>query len=209
MQHRTTTKQKLLNVLKRLHDSSMKEIMVHFSISEVAVRRHLAELIRQDFIKERIVKQEIGRPYHIYTLTVRGHGTFPNQYEQLSVELLDDLEALQGREAVQAVLLRRKIREEAEIASLIAGEDFDGKIQKIVEHQNKKGYMIEYEQKEDGNYEMKNYNCPIYNLASSYREICRNEKEMLSAVLDDSGVVSESCMTSGGNYCCWVIEKTS
>lgn len=206
MQRRTTTKQQLLNILKRKYECSMKELMVHFSISEVAVRRHLADLIRQDFIKERIVKQAIGRPFNMYTLTDK-HSTFPNQYDQLSVELLEDLEELQGGEAVADLLWRRKSREEAELAALIAEEDFDGKIEKIVQHQNSKGYMIEYEQTAEGDYRIKNFNCPIYNLASSYQQVCRNEKDMLRTILDKSLVISEACMTDGEAFCCWKIEK--
>src|SRR5699024_8418222 len=121
------------------------------------------DLIRQGFVKEKIVKQDIGRPFHLYSLTGKGHDTFPNQYEQLPMELLKDLEALHGKEAVQALLLKRKEREEEELISRLEDIDFDEKIERIVEVQKEKGYMLEYEKTASGDYEIKNYNCPIFN----------------------------------------------
>jgi len=110
---RASTKDKLLNILKKDHKSTIKEIMDYFTISEIAVRRHLNELEQQGFITREEVKQEISRPYYVYLLTEKGHQTFPNQYEQLPIELLQDLEAVQGKQAVTEVLAQRLQREKA------------------------------------------------------------------------------------------------
>src|SRR5690625_4717401 len=76
----TSTKRKLLIVLKKSNESSMKEIMQHFNLSEIAIRRHLHDLIREQLVEEHSVKQEIGRPFKVYRLTTKGHELFPNQY---------------------------------------------------------------------------------------------------------------------------------
>lgn len=205
MRKRATTKEKILHILKKDNEISIKELMDYFSISEVAIRRHLNDLIRQQFVKERTVKQDIGRPYHLYSLTKKGHHTFPNQYEQLSVELLQDLEMLQGKKAVHEVLLRRKEREEQALQQELPEESFDERVKKLVELQEEKGYMLECEQTDEGDYEIKNFNCPIYSLASSYHIVCTNEKEMYRDVFPKSDVTSHSCMTKGGKYCKWTI----
>lgn len=207
MARNKTTKEKILHILKKDHETSIKELMDYFTISEVAVRRHLNDLIRQQFVEERIVKQDIGRPFHLYSLTRKGHETFPNQYDHLPVQLLKDLEALHGKKAVQEVLLKRKEREENELVTEIEETDFDEKIKKMVELQEEKGYMLEYEQTEEGHYEIKNFNCPIYNLASEFRVICKNEKDIYRTIFPNSKIVSHSCMTNGGKYCCWFISK--
>lgn len=207
LDNHTPTKQKLLNVLKREDYSSIKEVMEHFAISEIAVRKHLRELIGRGFVKEKVVKQEIGRPYHLYSLTSKGHGTFPNQHEQLPLELLRDLEELKGEVAVNDLLLKRKQREEVELTKRMQNVTFDQKVEQMVEYQNEKGYMIEYEKTTDGNYAIKNYNCPIYNLASSYGQICNHEKEMYRNVFTGSTVDSDACLTTGDHFCCWIIKK--
>jgi len=205
--NRTTTKEKILHILKKDSEIAIKDLMDYFSISEVAIRRHLNDLIRQGFVKDRIVKQDIGRPYHLYSLTGKGHDTFPNQYDQLPIELLKDLESLQGKNAVTELLLKRKKREEEEYSSQLQDEEFDEKIKKIVDLQEEKGYMMNIEKKADGGYEIKNFNCPIYNLASSFGQICTNEKEMYATLFPRSKVTAHSCMTKGEKYCRWVITK--
>jgi len=204
---RTPTKQKILNILKKEHRCTIKEMMDYFSISEIAVRRHLGELEQQEFIKKTITKQDIGRPFYTYELTEKGHSTFPNQYESLPLELLQDLESIQGKEAVKAVLEKRMEREKDFFTSNINTDNFDQKISDIVRLQNEKGFIIEYQQLPNGDYELKNYNCPIMNIASSYQQVCKNEKTVLAEVFSNSEVQPGSCIASNDHYCKWIITK--
>jgi len=205
---RKTTKDKILYILKKDNEISIKELMEYFTISEVAIRRHLNDLIREQFVKEKVVKQSIGRPYHLYSLTSKGHETFPNQYDQLPVELLKDLEDLHGEEVVNDVLKKRIEREEEELIEQLANsDDFEEKIKKMTEFQEEKGYIIDYDRTKDGDYQIKNFNCPIYNVASSFNQICTHEKEMFKNVFPGSEIVSRSCMTKGDKYCYWFISK--
>ena len=207
MKKRASTKEKLLNILKKDHKCTIKDIMDHFTISEIAVRRHLHELEKQGFIKKEEVKQDIGRPYHMYLLTEKGHQTFPNQYEQLPLELLQDLEVVQGKQVVSEVLAQRMEREKALFKERIQTDDFDKQIVEMLKIQDEQGYMNEYKKTPEGDYEITNYNCPILNIASSYTEICSNEKKVLSDVFTDSEVISKTCITRGDIYCKWVITK--
>ena len=207
MNKRTSTKQKLLNILKKDHKLTMKEIMAYFTISEIAVRRHIHELIQQGFLKKQSMKQEIGRPYYIYELTEKGHATFPNENDTLPLEILQDLEAVEGPQVVKKVLAKRMERDKAAFQQTIESDCFDENIATIVKIQEDKGFMIEYEQTENGDYEIRNYNCPIMNIASKYQQVCLNEKKVLSDVFSDSKVISKSCIATGGKYCEWVITQ--
>src|SRR5690625_4999843 len=141
--------------------------MVYFDISEIAVRKHLAELEQQGFIRRKEIKQDIGRPYYIYTLTEKGHQTFPNQFEQLPLEILQDLEDSQGKRAVNALLKQRKSREVETFQTELGDKSFDDRIAAMAKIQDEKGYMIEYEKNAAGDYDVKNYHCPIINIAST------------------------------------------
>lgn len=165
MGDRIPVKQELLDVLKKEGKITIQEIMRHFSISEVAVRRHLHDLEQQGFVKRHTVKQELGRPYHTYELTAAGHNTFPNQYEQLPVDLLNDLEELEGKETVNKLITKRMEREKSEFTEAISASNLDSKIHQFAEIQDAKGYMVELNKIDDGYYEMRHYNCPIVNLA--------------------------------------------
>ncbi|OZU88572.1 hypothetical protein CIL03_09730 [Virgibacillus indicus] len=206
MNKRTPTKQKLLNILKKDHEMMITEIMEYFTISEIAVRKHIHELVQQGFVKRKTIKQSMGRPYYVYELTKKGHDTFPNQYEKLPLELLQDLEALQGKQAVNDVLARRMERERDFFEKEIASDEFDEKIAEVARIQDEKGYMVEVEKTEEGHYEMKHFNCPISNIATEYRQVCRNEKIVFDDVFPTSEVISHSCITSGDNFCKWTIK---
>lgn len=203
----SSTKQKILNVLKKLHGANLKELMKHFSISEIAVRKHLSELEQRGFIEKEIVKQEIGRPYYAYTLTRKGHATFPNQYEQLPVELLKDLEAIHGIDVVHDVLEQKMKREKKKLTSNIQAKDFEQKVKEYIEFQNQNGFFIEYKQLENGDFELKNYHCPIENVAAAYRQICHNEKNVLSNIFHKSDVQLKKCIVKNAHYCQWKISK--
>lgn len=207
MNKRTPTKQKLLNILKKDHKSTMKDIMVYFEISEIAVRKHIRELEQQGFLKKKSIKQEIGRPYYTYELTEKGHATFPNEYETLPLELLQDLESLQGEQAVKDVLAKRMQREKTQFLKAVESKDFDQQIATIMGLQDEKGFMVEYDQTVNGDYEIRNFNCPIINIASTYQQVCVNEKKVLADVFPSSKVLSKSCIATGGKFCKWTITK--
>ncbi|MDY0408787.1 DeoR family transcriptional regulator [Paracerasibacillus soli] len=77
MKKLTSTKEKLLVILKKGNKMTIEDIMIHFSVSEIAVRKHLNELVREGFIKKRTVKQKIGRPFYEYELTKKAIKLFP------------------------------------------------------------------------------------------------------------------------------------
>ncbi|MEC5424929.1 DeoR family transcriptional regulator [Virgibacillus sp. C22-A2] len=204
---RKTTKQKVLNILKKESEVTIVEIMAYFSISEIAVRKHIHELEQQGFLKKNTIKQKVGRPYHTYELTKKGHDTFPNQYESLPLELLQDLEELQGTQAVNDLLSKRMQREKSYFDNEIHTTAFDEKVEEVARIQDEKGYMVEVEKTEDGHYEMKHFNCPISNIASTYNQVCSNEKMVFEEVFSSSEVISHTCITKGHNYCRWTIKK--
>ncbi|MFD1608927.1 helix-turn-helix transcriptional regulator [Oceanobacillus luteolus] len=202
-----TTKEKLLMILKKNKAITIDGLMDFFTISEPAIRKHLHELEKQKLIKRKAHKQEIGRPYYTYELTDKGHGIFPNQYEQLPVELLEDLEELHGPETVKQLLFKRMEREETKLLAELDGKDFDEKVNTLVEVQNQAGYMLEVERTPEGDYFLINYNCPIANIARHYRQVCKNEKIMYNHIFEHSQVKPEALITGGAHVCRWLIKN--
>lgn len=202
-----TTKEKILYILKKDGEISMKDLADYFTISDIAIRKHVQSLLWDGFIKKRRKRQEIGRPYHLYSLTKKGHHTFPNQYDKLPVKLLEDLEELEGTEVVENLLRYRKVQEEKELASKLPEDGFDERMLEMIRLQEEKGYMIDYTKLDNGDYEMKIFNCPIYNLASEFEQVCSNEETMYRNLFPKSEVKITSHLTKGAKYCSWTISK--
>ncbi|MHA6251940.1 helix-turn-helix transcriptional regulator [Oceanobacillus sp. CAU 1775] len=205
-----TTKDQLLMLIKKHSGITFEEIKEFFSISEPAIRKHLTEMEKQAIIEKHAQKQKIGRPYYTYELTKKGHGLFPNQYESLPVELLDDLAELQGPDAVHALLDQRRLREEEELREQLAeAENFEEKIKTLVQLQNNKGYMVEIEETPEGDFKLTNFNCPISNIAYHYRQVCKNEKTIYNNLFDSSEVIPQNYITTGAQVCKWLIKAPS
>ncbi|TMN21261.1 helix-turn-helix transcriptional regulator [Lentibacillus cibarius] len=207
MQNNGSAKRTVLTVLKKENELTISGIMSYFTISEVAVRRHLRELERQGLVKKRFVKQKLGRPYLIYSLTPSGHKTFPSQYESLSLEILWDLEALEGVETVEKVIQKRTEREQAEVKNELNTDDFGQKIRDVAAIQNNKGYMVEVEKIGEDSYEMRHYHCPIAKVASAYRQICSGDQRLYEDLFSEGCVEPRSCIVDGDNCCKWTIKK--
>lgn len=207
MKQQTSTKLKLLQVLKKERTHTMREIMRHFSISEIAVRKHMNVLLEEGFIDEEAVKQDIGRPYYVYTLTDKGHQTLPTHCDQLPIEFLQDVEAVHGREAVNQVLHDQMEREISLFKDALDSGDFDEKMDHLTRVQDEKGYMVEFIKHEDGSYEMRNYHCPIIHIASEYKDVCANEQHAYATLFPKSEVLAHSCITDGNNVCTWTFSK--
>lgn len=204
---KTPTKQKILEILKRKNQCSIKQLMVFFSISEIAVRKHLGELEKQGFIQKEMIKQDIGRPYYLFQLTNKGHSTFPDQYEELLLEFLDDLASMKGQEAVNEVLAKRMEREKEKYVAEIRETEFQQRVDQFVQMQNKAGFILESKELANGDYELNNYHCPIVNIAEKHRQLCRNEKQVMSDLFPGSRIQPKSCQAGEAHYCQWHISK--
>ncbi|HEX6594513.1 MAG TPA: HTH domain-containing protein [Bacillota bacterium] len=202
-----STKDRLLYILKKNDPLTIDEIMAHFTISEAAIRKHIHELEKQQFIQKQVVKQKIGRPFHKYMLTDKGHSTFPNQYKTLPVELLEDLEELYGERAVNDVLKKRMEREKASFQKQFQSDDFDRKILDIARVRDDHGYMVEVDQTDQGGYVFKHYNCPIANIATKYEQVCENERTVMEKIFPSSDVASHTSITKGDSVCTWTISR--
>ncbi|WP_156288521.1 helix-turn-helix transcriptional regulator [Oceanobacillus salinisoli] len=209
MKKQTTPKQKLLHIFKKNPAMTIGEIMKYFTISEIAVRKHIHELEQQGLVEKTSHKKKIGRPYFTYDLTKKGHDTFPNQLKTLPIDLLSDLEALQGPKAVYDVLEKRMEREKAYYESCIVTNSLEERIHQVAHIQNENGYMVEVEKTDDGDFELRNYNCPISNIASTYHQVCLNEKKMLEQLFSNSKVSAHSFITKGNHVCRWTIKNPS
>lgn len=201
----TSVKEQLLKLLKKNRELSIEEIMQHFTISEIAVRKHLQGLARQKFIEVIQHKKEIGRPYHTYQLSDKGHSYFPHRYQELSVQLLKDLEQIYGEEAVDTLLEKQSDRDKERLSEAVGTKRTDEKISLLVDQQNESGYMLEWSKVGDNEYVLKNYHCPFMEAAVQYPSMCQHEKKMFSKVFSEGTVSAESFITEGETCCKWKI----
>lgn len=210
MGKRISTKDKVIHVLKEQGTVTMDTLMEHFTISETAVRKQLHTLVQEGFIEVQQHKKEIGRPYHTYRLTEKSQESFPNRYKELSLDLLHDLEELQGSQLINELLKKQSTKEKEQLKkSLDACSTIEEKINTLKDLQNKSGYMFQVEDKGKEGFQLINFHCPFLEVAKDYPVMCQHEKEMYEALFPNQEIKTKSLQVDGNKCCQWRIAAVS
>lgn len=186
---------------------TVNNLTEHLNITHMAVRKHLNILERDGLIQSTEVKQPMGRPLQIYTLTDKGERFFPKNYEGITVDFLHDIKDLHGEESIQLLFKKREQRLIDEYsARLSLQHSVSDKINEIVNIQNEKGYMANSKQIDENTFELIEYNCPILAVAKEFKLACQCETSMLENVLNSKQVNRICCKTDGDEHCRFLVK---
>lgn len=72
-------------------EHTVAELADVLEITEMAIRRHLSNLEKDGLIYSKMVRQHVGRPTYLYGLSEKGEDTFPKEYKQFAIDMLEDL----------------------------------------------------------------------------------------------------------------------
>lgn len=199
-----STRRNIMTLLKMKGPLTIGALAEELGITEMGVRRHVLQLEQESLAKTKVVRQAMGRPMHVYSLTERADDHFPKSYHNLALELLRELDHGSGQEAVNVLFEGRKRRMLAQYSPMMQGRDLEERVAELSSIQNAGGYMAEWSKEEDGSYVMREFNCPIRQVASQYRRACQCEHQLFEELLD-AKVVRSECMAEGGQSCRYAI----
>jgi predicted ArsR family transcriptional regulator len=206
-QHEVSTRHQLLHLLKTEGNCCISELSKALGITEMAVRRHIQSLERDNLIRSYIVRQAMGRPLYRYSLTEQADDLFPKNYPQLTLDLLTELEEQTGgSEIIDRMFQGRRDKLETRYLEQMTGRPLADRVAELSSIQNSAGYMTEWEPGEEvGAYRLYEYNCPIAQVAKRYRQACHCEKQLFEQLLD-AKVERTECLADGGARCTYVIQ---
>lgn len=205
MKPNKSTRDRILDLIKKEVSLSVNELTESLQITHMAVRKHLSSLEKNDLISSREIKQPMGRPLQTYFLTEKGEQLFPKNYERITIEFLRDLNEIYGDEAVIQLFKKRENRLTNEYAQKIMATSVPEKIKELVEIQNEKGYMADLVQIDSTTYEIIEHNCPILTIANQYKVACSCETQLLKNVLNTDEIKRTTCKTDGDPHCKFLI----
>jgi predicted ArsR family transcriptional regulator len=204
----TSTRDQILHMLKTKGSLSVSDMALELGITEMAVRRHLNTLERDNLIKSTLVRQAMGRPTNVYSLSEDADELFPRNYSHFTLDFLRDIRELDGPEKVELLFRRRENRLEEAYRAQMTGE-LEERVAILAQLQNDKGYMVEWEKDESTDvYYIKEFNCPIAQIAREFKDACRCELSLFRRVLG-ADVEQTSCMAYGGEKCVFQIKKAA
>lgn len=203
--HDGMTRQSVLKLLKTKSTATAGELARELGLTEMAVRRHLAALERDGYVKPTLVKQAMGRPAYTYGLTEEADHFFPKNYDQLALDLLEQLELEGGAEGAVGRMFEARRRKLFDRHNLrMEGKRLSARVHELAAIQNDGGYMVEVEAESNGSYMLHEYNCPIAQVAQRYQQACSCELALFRELLD-ADVERTECLAAGGARCTYRI----
>lgn len=205
-QKEQSTRQLLMTLLKTNGKISVGFMAQELGITEMAVRRHLSVMERDGLLQTELSRQSMGRPMTLYSLSDHADHLFPKNYHILTLDLLGELDAEEGKATVSRLFDSRKQRLLKKYRPQLAGKSLKHKVQTLAKIQDDNGYMVKVERDREGHYILEEYNCPIAEVAKQYQDACRCEMALFEDLLE-TRVERTECLTKGGRKCKYIIHS--
>lgn len=196
-----STRGRIILLLRRA-SQTVEELAQALSLTDNAVRAHLATLERDGLVEQRGARRGAGKPAFIYALTAGGEALFPKAYEPVLRELLD---ALIEREQPAQVeeLLRATGRRMAQGLDAPAG-DLRARAAAATAALNGLGGLVELEETERA-YWIQGQRCPLASLIPDHPQMCHLAETLVSELVGEPA--HECCDQSDSPRCRFEIKK--
>lgn len=209
---RQGTRWEVLSSLKRVRKATLEQLTEELrqnkqiELSSATVRSHLVALMHEGWVTADEVRGKVGRPHHIYYLTLDGESLFPKNYHLLASTMLDYLQDSLSEEYLYKIFDHMSDRLSAQYAFYLRpGQSLEERIQSLVEAMNERNQLVEYAQDEQG-WLLRRYNCPYIRVAQQHPQICRLDCLIFRKLLNAS-VEHLDCQLDGAPACTYRITK--
>jgi len=195
----TSTRGRLVALLRR-GAHTVDELASKLSLTDNAVRAHLATLERDGIVRQCGVRRGggVGKPAYAYELTAGAEQFFPKPYATVLNELLDSLDGHINSDALADILgtVGKQIASEYPLGS----GDTHARLEAATEALNQLGGLAELDAR-DGQLHIQGYNCPLAALVPDHPEACHLAEAFVSTV---AGIpVRERCDRASIPRCCF------
>lgn len=177
------SKQQLLWLLKDRGPLPLAVLARRLKATRENARLHLAAMAEKGWIQSQSApSRRPGRPTHLYRLTTSGEHLFPKAYDALTVELLDRVENMLGREGLTQLLTGMTEDRLKQWRPKLKGKSFEERLNLLKEIYAEKDPFVLVETK-DGILRLVETNCPFMNVAARRPMLCSVTVSVLSQLL--------------------------
>lgn len=178
------TDERTLMLLKTRGPQTAGNLAAPLRITPEAVRQQLARLEDQGLVTYEDVRESVGRPKRVWRLTDRGHARFPDSHAELTLALLESVQAEFGADGLNRLISRREQQTLQAYRDAMASLDtLHERVQRLAEIRSLEGYMAEWQEDGAGNLLLIENHCPICAAATACQGLCRSELELFRAAL--------------------------
>jgi predicted ArsR family transcriptional regulator len=199
-----STRNSIIQLLKKSSGLSIEELSKIINITPMGIRQHLLSLEKKGIVTYVSKKHGIGRPGFVYMLTKSADALFPKSYDKFAIEILNNIKKLEGPEKLDTIFRTNKDKQLATLKDALAGmETVDATVNGLKNLLEAEGHIVELT-RSNGDYHLKQYNCPINNIAAEFNDICKYELQLYRELLGDR-VTREQNIIDGSPACSYKI----
>jgi DeoR family suf operon transcriptional repressor len=179
-----STRQEILEILKEERQATVEDLAQRLELTPMTIRHHLNVLQAQNLVVASKVhrSKKVGRPRLVYTLTESADDLFPQSYGQLARHLVSEVKQTMGEDEAEAILRRVAERVASEAPPSVEGQEFEQRLDQVMDFMNEQGFISRWEKAEDG-YVITNINCPYRHVSQEHNEVCIMDTEILTNLL--------------------------
>ena len=203
-------KRRVLDHLKRGGAASTRSVAEALDVSNVAARRHLADLVTMGLVAADTAAPEgKGRPAVLWKLTPLAHDLFPDRHDALTLDLIESVRSTMGEDGLQRVIEARTARQLASLRAVLPTEaPLQARVEALAHQRTSEGYMAEVRDGGDGSLLLLEHHCPICDAAQSCQAFCSTELELFADALGPNAEVQrEEHLLSGDLRCVYRVRS--
>jgi DeoR family suf operon transcriptional repressor len=194
-----TSAGKVLKVIQRRGQASIKEVATDLGVTPSAVRLHLNQLQARGAVSADKVHDGVGRPHFIYSVTPAAHSLFHRDYGDLARLLLEEVARTQGPEALPLALKRVAEGLAHGYRDQVVGQELADRVEAWAELLDERGIAVRIERTDEG-FVLDEHGCLYQDVAAQNRAVCEMERQVMARLLA-SRVRLTRCALDGHGGC--------
>ncbi|MEX1194290.1 MAG: winged helix-turn-helix transcriptional regulator [Dehalococcoidia bacterium] len=191
--HMQTTRQQILEYLRRHGRGTVKELGALLGLTSTGIRQHLTVLERDGLVAAHEERGRVGRPTLVYGLTATADALFPKAYDQLVSVLLEEMRATAGNDQLYKMLQRVAQRLAEPHADRVEGKPLGERVQVAATILEEQGCIAEVTET-GGEYFIDEYSCPFPKAAERDRSVCALHVEFVRIITGADTRLTRSLM---------------
>ena len=201
------TVDRILQIVKRDGSVTAKQLSSELAMTTMGARQHLQGLEDEGILSTHDVKVKVGRPTRHWALTQKGHEQFADRHGELTIQFIEAVEHIFGKEGLEKVTTEREKLTLLNYRQQLAHCDsLESKLKKLVSLREQEGYMAELDQDEHGFILIENH-CPICKAATRCPSLCQSELNVFQTLLgSETSIERTEHIISGQRRCIYRIQ---
>jgi predicted ArsR family transcriptional regulator len=202
-----TTRQQILQHLQRHGRATVKELAQLLKLTSTGIRQHLTVLERDGLVDSYEERGRVGRPTLVYSLTDKAESLFPRCYDQLALNLLDEVRSVEGRERLYELLHGVAERLAQPFWERVRGKKLAERVRETALIMQEQGCLVDWEQR-NGEFLLAEYTCPFPQVARQDSSVCALHVDFVRLLTGGDTRLVQSLLR-GQRACTYRIRPTS